>query len=61
VEIIVDTEKKEKQKVKKPTTFEEQVNILRERNLQIGDTQYAIEVLSRINYYRLSAYMLSYK
>ncbi len=57
----MDTEKKEKQKVKKPTTFEEQVNILRERNLQIGDTQYAIEVLSRINYYRLSAYMLSYK
>ncbi|RJX28441.1 MAG: Abi family protein [Dethiobacter sp.] len=29
--------------------------------LQIGDTQQAIEVLSRINYYRLSAHMLTYK
>ena len=51
----------EKARIKKPTSFREQVNILKSRGLEIKDEEQAIETLSRINYYRLSAYMLSYK
>jgi abortive infection bacteriophage resistance protein len=47
------TDKIEKDKLKKPTTFEEQLNILKDRNLQIEDEQQALDILSRINYYRL--------
>lgn len=50
-----------KNRIKKPTTFQEQVNILRNRNLIINNEEQAVEILSRINYYRLSAYMLSFK
>jgi abortive infection bacteriophage resistance protein len=46
-------------KGKQPTTFEEQIEILRSRNLIIDDNQEAINILSRVNYYRLSAYMLT--
>lgn len=46
---------------KKPTTFEEQIKILKSRNLIINDEDKAIDILSRVNYYRLSAYMLSFK
>ncbi len=45
----------------KTTTFEEQVQILRSRNLIIDDEGIAISVLQNINYYRLSAYLLTYK
>ena len=48
-------------RIKTPTTFEEQVDILMSRNLEVEDRQKAIEILSRINYYRLSAYMLTFK
>lgn len=51
----------QKARIKKPTTFTEQINILKNRNLQIDDESQAIKILSRINYYRLSAYMLSFK
>ena len=55
-------DKKDKEtRVKRPTTFEDQVNILRSRGLLIEDEEQAMKVLSRINYYRLSAYMLSYQ
>mgnify|MGYP000924659592 CR=1 FL=1 len=47
--------------IKHPKTFEEQVEILRARNLRIDDEERAREVLSRINYYRLSAYALSHQ
>lgn len=47
--------------IKKPTTFKEQVQILKSRNLIIDDEEKAIRILQRVNYYRLSAYMLSYK
>ncbi len=50
-----------KNRIKKPTTFKEQVNILRNRNLIINNEEQAVEILSRINYYRLSAYMLFFK
>lgn len=47
--------------VKRPTTFEEQVEILKSRGLVISDFDFAIRTLQRINYYRLSAYTLSLK
>ena len=47
--------------VKRPTTFEEQVEILKGRGLIITNADFAIRTLQRINYYRLSAYTLSLK
>ncbi|MBF8984887.1 Abi family protein [Lutibacter sp. B2] len=47
--------------IKKPTTFLEQIERLKSRNLIIDDVEKAIGILQRINYYRLSAYMLTYK
>ncbi|NMB42115.1 MAG: Abi family protein [Firmicutes bacterium] len=47
--------------IKKPTTFKEQVQILRSRGLVIDDENAAISMLQNINYYRLSAYLLTYK
>lgn len=47
--------------VKPPTTYEEQLKILKERNLIIPSQIRALEVLQKINYYRLSAYFLTFK
>ncbi|MCL6442108.1 MAG: Abi family protein [Alicyclobacillus sp.] len=47
--------------LKPPTTFEEQVQILKGRNMTVSDEQFAVNVLRRVNYYRLSGYMLSFK
>lgn len=47
--------------IKKPTTFEEQVNILKKRKMDIPNSEFAEKILSRVNYYRLSAYMLTFK
>ncbi len=47
--------------VKRPTTFEEQIQILKSRGLVIDDEDFAIRTLRHINYYRLSAYTLSLK
>jgi abortive infection bacteriophage resistance protein len=54
-------ERSEVRSIKSPTTFEEQVEILRKRGLVISDIDYAVRTLQRINYYRLSAYTLSLK
>lgn len=51
----------DKQPIKIPKTFEEQVDILKSRGLQIQDEARAINILSRVNYYRLSAYWLTYQ
>lgn len=51
----------EKNRIKTPTTFAEQVNILKSRNLIVENEENAEEILSRINYYRFSAYTLTYK
>lgn len=51
----------EKERIKEPTTVKQQIELLKHRNLQITNEEEAMEILSRINYYRLSAYMLSYK
>lgn len=47
--------------LKSPATFEEQVQILKQRGLIVEDEDFAIRILRRINYYRLSAYGLSLK
>lgn len=47
--------------VKKPTTYEEQMNILKSRNIVIKDEQFCLSVLENLNYYRLTAYMLPFK
>ena len=46
---------------KQPKTYEEQVDILKDRGLHIEDKNRTIRHLSAISYYRLSAYMLPYK
>ena len=51
----------ESNRIKTPKTFEEQLDILASRKLKVEDREKAIEVLNRINYYRLSAYMLTFK
>lgn len=45
--------------IKPPTTFEEQIELLKSRGLIINDTNLALETLKRYNYYRLSGYTLS--
>ncbi|HLR59469.1 MAG TPA: hypothetical protein VK094_03265 [Pseudogracilibacillus sp.] len=47
--------------LKEPKTLTEQIHILRERNLNVGNEVFAKEVLSQINYYRFSAYTLTLK
>jgi len=47
--------------VKPAKTFEEQLEILKSRGLLVGDEARAIKVLKRINYYRFSAYTLTFK
>jgi abortive infection bacteriophage resistance protein len=47
--------------VKPPTTYEEQLKILKDRNLIIPSQIRAFEVLEKVNYYRLSAYFLTFK
>lgn len=47
--------------LKPPTTFEEQLSILRTRGVIIPNQEYAISILKRINYYRFTAYALHLK
>lgn len=47
--------------LKKPTTFREQLNILIDRGLVVKDEAHAISILHRINYYRFTAYTLTFK
>lgn len=47
--------------LKKPTTYEEQLNILRERGIVIRDEAQCIRILESVNYYRMTAYFLPFK
>jgi len=47
--------------VKEHNTYEEQINKLIERGCEIKSQDYAVNVLKRVNYYRLSAYFLPFK
>lgn len=46
---------------KPPKSFEEQLDLLIERGLQVADRPQAIHYLSHINYYRLEAYWLPFE
>lgn len=47
--------------LKEPKTFKEQLNILKDKNVIIDNEELALNTLSKINYYRLSAYGLTLK
>ncbi len=47
--------------VKRPTTYEEQLSILKSRGCLLIDENFCLEKLSLINYYRISAYFLPFK
>lgn len=47
--------------VKPPTTFQQQVELIKNRGALIYDEDEALKILKRTNYYRLSAYFLSLK
>ncbi|HFL2406405.1 TPA: Abi family protein [Clostridioides difficile] len=47
--------------VKEEKTFDEQIDILKSRGLIINDKEDANFVLSNVNYYRFTAYLLSFK
>lgn len=53
--------KVEKTYIKKAKSFREQIEILKSRNIIIENDEFAMNILKRVNYYRLSAYMLTYK
>ena len=46
---------------KSPTTFQEQVELLKKRGLIISDEKSALDYLSRFGYYRLEAYALNFQ
>ncbi|MCD7885602.1 MAG: Abi family protein [Lachnospiraceae bacterium] len=46
--------------LKKPTTFQEQVNLLVRKNIIVTDVQACELFLSQVNYYRISAYFLPF-
>jgi abortive infection bacteriophage resistance protein len=47
--------------LKSPTTYNQQLEKLRSRGCQVSDIPLCERILSRINYYRLSAYFLPFK
>ncbi len=50
-----------KAKLKDPKTFEEQLQILENRNMKVEDKQSAIKILKVTNYYRITAYALQFR
>lgn len=46
---------------KKPLSFPDQLQKLKDRNLTVSDEPKALHYLAQISYYRLSAYFLPYK
>lgn len=47
--------------MKKPTTFEQQLEIMKSRGLIIDDEAKCLDVLRSVNYYRFSAYLLPFR
>lgn len=52
---------KGKKHIKEPKSFNDQIKILKSRGIIINDDNLALNILKRINYYRLSAYILTHK
>src|SRR5699024_11046353 len=48
-------------RLKQPKTYEEQIQILKDCGLMINNEIFAKDILSKINYYRFSAYTLTLK
>lgn len=48
-------------RIKQAKTYDEQLNILKNRGIEIPDAHVAMSTLKRINYYRLTAYGLTLK
>ncbi|WP_158599122.1 Abi family protein [Planococcus salinus] len=48
-------------RIKQAKTYEQQLDILKNRGIEVTDSQEAIASLKRINYYRLTAYGLTLK
>lgn len=46
--------------LKKPTSFEEQVELLKKKNIIVKDKSSCIDFLSKTNYYRLTGYYLPF-
>ena len=47
--------------LKRPTTLDEQIALIKSRNCEMGDENYCKDVLQRVNYYRFSAYFLPFR
>lgn len=47
--------------LKQPTTYQEQIELLKSRNIQINDAARCAAVLENVNYYRFTAYFLPFK
>ncbi len=47
--------------LKKPLTFSEQIDRLKQHNLVIDDENFALKILSEVNYYRFTGYLLQYR
>jgi abortive infection bacteriophage resistance protein len=47
--------------MKPATTYTEQMEILKTRDIVIDDEAFCLDILSQLNYYRLTAYMLPFK
>ncbi len=47
--------------LKKPLTFSEQIDRLKQHGVSFNDENIAAEILSTINYYRFSGYLLQYR
>ena len=47
--------------MKKPTTYEQQLDNLRSRGLIINDKEFCLKTLRATNYYRLTAYLLPFR
>ena len=47
--------------LKKPTTYQEQLELLQKRNVIVDNPEQCIAVLENISYYRLTAYLLPFK
>ena len=46
---------------KNPTTYQEQMTLLKTRGCVISDDEFCLKILQSVNYYRLSAYFLPFK
>ena len=47
--------------LKKPTTYQEQLTLLQQRNIIIDSPDHCSEILESISYYRFTAYLLPFK